>query len=109
MRSATPCGFRETMRLDIRASAGSTLTISVWLPTVRAWKVREAACAAMNRRTMSGRAMELPLEHDSLLSLASRGAVSVLDASYKFCTEHENLADDTEQRDKGGEFGKRFH
>jgi len=51
----------------------------------RSWKGREAAHAAMNRRTTSWRSTELLVEHQSCISSASRGALSVLDASYKFC------------------------
>ena len=51
----------------------------------RAWTVREAARAAIKRRTISGRATELFARHGSFVSLGSRLAFfSVLHASDKF-------------------------
>ena len=51
----------------------------------RIWKVREAARAAMRRRTLSGRALGHLVGHECFIALGSRVALSVLDASCKFC------------------------
>ena len=54
-------------------------------PTLkRLWRVRDAARAVAGRRTVSGRALEMLLGHETFLSLAVRAGLSIFHASYKF-------------------------
>ena len=47
-------------------------------------RIRPVARTACSRRRISGRAMELVNGHESFLSLSNRGALSILDTSFKF-------------------------
>ena len=47
-------------------------------------RIRSVARTVSSRRRRSGRAMELVNGHDSFLAHSSRGALSILDASFKF-------------------------
>ena len=47
-------------------------------------RFRSVAWTVSSRRRISGRAMELVDGHESLLALSNRGALSILDASFKF-------------------------
>ena len=54
------------------------------LPTRIAARVRSVARTVSSRRRISGRAMELVNGHESILAHGNRGALSILDASFKF-------------------------
>ena len=47
-------------------------------------RIRSAARTVSSRRRKSGRAMELVNGHESVLALTNRGALSILDARFKF-------------------------
>ena len=47
-------------------------------------RIRSVARTVSSRRLVSGRAMELVIGHESLLALTNRGALSILDACFKF-------------------------
>ena len=47
-------------------------------------RIRSVARTVSSRRRISGRAMELVNGHESFLALSNRGALLILDASFKF-------------------------
>ena len=63
----------EAHTLDFRVATGIGVSAAKHR---RAWKVWEVARAAMNRRTSSGRAVDLLVGQESFISLGSRGALS---------------------------------
>ena len=47
-------------------------------------RIRSVARTVSSRRRISGRAVELVYGHESFLALSNRGALSIVDASFKF-------------------------